>query len=65
MFNHFHELIKSGLSIVTELDHLNPFDPQLGGDIFLHKNEVEKNSLVKGNRVTFSVQAWRMQHLGE
>lgn len=25
-------------------------------DIFLHKNEVEKNSLVKGNRVTFSVQ---------
>ena len=27
------------------------------GDIFLHKNEVEKQGLAKGNRVTFSVQA--------
>ena len=26
------------------------------GDIFLHKNEVEKNGLAKGNRVTFSIQ---------
>ena len=26
------------------------------GDIFLHKNEVEKNNLSKGNRVTFSIQ---------
>lgn len=25
-------------------------------DIFLHKNEVEKNGLTKGNRVTFSIQ---------
>jgi len=25
-------------------------------DIFLHKNEVEKNNLSKGNRVTFSIQ---------